>query len=486
MYRQRSSGWMKHWDFILLDLIALQLGFVIAYCVRHGVSSPYVQNAYLTISLVLLSADLVILFFTESLSGILYRGYWKEIENCIQSAVLITLVTTLYLFSVKAGEEYSRLVCYMTCGFYLVLNYIFRISWKHVIKKRGVSRPGTVMLVAGERDYVASILENLDQNCFGLSQIIGVILLDAIPEGEKTIGKYPIVADIETMEDFVCRNWVDELLIAKRDTTWIPELRGMVDRIAASGVAVHSVLDFEEDDAGLERIVERVGSYPVLTSVIKSATFRQAFLKRALDIVGGFVGSVVALLVLLVVGPIIYVQSPGPILFQQKRVGRNGKQFTMYKIRSMVLDADAQKQQLMKQNRVSDGMMFKLDFDPRIIGAKQFPDGTIKKGIGNFIRDWSIDEFPQFWNVLKGDMSLVGTRPPTLDEWNKYELHHRARMAFRPGITGMWQVSGRSKITDFEEVVRLDMKYITNWTIGLDFRILLQTIYVVLRKKGAM
>lgn len=135
---------------------------------------------------------------------------------------------------------------------------------------------------------------------------------------------------------------------------------------------------------------------------------------------------------------------------------------------------------------MSDGMMFKLDFDPRIIGAKQLPDGTIKKGIGNYIRDWSIDELPQFWNVLKGDMSLVGTRPPTLDEWNKYELHHRARMAFRPGITGMWQISGRSKITDFEEVVKLDMKYITGWTPGLDMRILIQTIGVVLKRKGAM
>ena len=114
----------------------------------------------------------------------------------------------------------------------------------------------------------------------------------------------------------------------------------------------------------------------------------------------------------------------------------------------------------MKENRVQDGMMFKLDFDPRIIGSKKLPDGTIKKGVGNFIRDWSLDEFPQFLNVLKGDMSLVGTRPPTVDEWDKYELHHRARLATKPGLTGMWQVSGRSNITDFEEVVKLDKQYI--------------------------
>ena len=140
----------------------------------------------------------------------------------------------------------------------------------------------------------------------------------------------------------------------------------------------------------------------------------------------------------------------------------------------------------MEKNRVSDGMMFKLDFDPRIIGAKQLPDGTIKKGVGNYIRDLSLDEFPQFYNVLKGDMSLVGTRPPTLDEWNKYELHHRARLAIKPGITGMWQISGRSNITDFEEVVRLDTEYINNWNLFLDLKFLLKTFVVVFKKEGSM
>jgi lipopolysaccharide/colanic/teichoic acid biosynthesis glycosyltransferase len=126
--------------------------------------------------------------------------------------------------------------------------------------------------------------------------------------------------------------------------------------------------------------------------------------------------------------------------------------------------------------------MFKIECDPRIIGSEK-GNG---KGIGNFIRNTSIDEFPQFWNVLKGDMSLVGTRPPTLDEWGKYKLHHRVRLAIKPGITGMWQVSGRSNITDFEEVVELDKKYISEWSIGLDIKILLKTLLVVLKKDGSM
>ena len=127
-----------------------------------------------------------------------------------------------------------------------------------------------------------------------------------------------------------------------------------------------------------------------------------------------------------------------------------------------------------------------MEADPRIIGCKILPDGTVKKGIGNFIRAYSLDEFPQFFNVLKGDLSLVGTRPPTVDEWEKYNLHHRARLSIKPGITGMWQVSGRSKIVDFEEVVKLDKKYIREWSIGLDLRILLKTVLVVLRKDGAI
>ena len=158
----------------------------------------------------------------------------------------------------------------------------------------------------------------------------------------------------------------------------------------------------------------------------------------------------------------------------------------MIKIRSMYLDADARKASLMAQNRVKDGMMFKLDFDPRIIGNEELPDGTRKTGIGEFIRKTSLDEFPQFFNVLKGDMSLVGTRPPTPDEWDKYEYHHRARLATKPGITGMWQVSGRSEITDFEEVVKLDTDYIQNWSIGLDIKILFKTVVNVITGKGAM
>lgn len=229
-----------------------------------------------------------------------------------------------------------------------------------------------------------------------------------------------------------------------------------------------------------------MGGTTVLTSSINYATPLQAFVKRVFDIFAGLVGSIMALLIMAIVGPIIKKQSPGPILFSQERVGQNGKHFKMYKIRSMRLDAEEHKKELMEQNRVKDGMMFKLDFDPRIIGNEILPDGTKKTGIGELIRKISLDEFPQFFCVLTGVMSTVGTRPPTLDEYKKYKYHHRARMSVKPGVTGMWQASGRSEITDFEEVVRLDTEYISNWSLSMDLKLILKTIFVVLRHKGAM
>ena len=144
----------------------------------------------------------------------------------------------------------------------------------------------------------------------------------------------------------------------------------------------------------------------------------------------------------------------------------------MYKFRSMYQDAEKRKQELMEQNEMS-GFMFKVTDDPRITK------------VGKFIRKTSLDELPQFYNVLIGDMSLVGTRPPTVDEFTQYELHHRKRMAIKPGLTGMWQVSGRSDITDFEEVVELDTQYIDNWSLKLDIKILLKTFVIIFGKNGA-
>ena len=282
----------------------------------------------------------------------------------------------------------------------------------------------------------------------------------------------------------MCHEWVDEIFIFMNSDLDYP--MELVEDFNQMGITTHVAIARTRSQEDPKQFVERIGGVVYMTKTMNYASARQLFLKRAIDIAGGLVGCLLMVLIMIVVGPIIYLSSPGPIFFAQERIGRNGRKFKMYKFRSMYMDAEERKKELMSQNKIGDGMMFKMDFDPRIIGNKILPDGTKKTGIGQFIRRTSLDEFPQFINVLKGDMSLVGTRPPTIDEWEKYESHHRARMAFRPGITGLWQVSGRSNITDFEEVVNLDTKYIDNWSIGQDLKIMLKTVKSILVNEGAM
>ena len=264
---------------------------------------------------------------------------------------------------------------------------------------------------------------------------------------------------------------MDEALFSIPTELALPDK--MIKNFGIMGITIHIKLARVADDSS-NQIVEKLEGYTVLSTSINMVSAGQLIFKRTMDICGGLVGMLLTGIIFVFVAPIIYIKSPGPIFFKQVRIGKNGKKFNIYKFRSMYMDAEERKKELMAQNDIKDGMMFKMDNDPRII-----------KGIGNFIRDYSLDEFPQFWNVLIGDMSLVGTRPPTVEEWEKYEMHHRSRLAFKPGLTGMWQVSGRSNITDFEEVVRLDTEYIKKWSPGLDIMILFKTVAVVLGKVGS-
>ena len=293
-----------------------------------------------------------------------------------------------------------------------------------------------------------------------------------------------MVADAATAVSYICHTWVDEVLIVISDNQPYP--KKLIDQLIETGVTIHLNLAKASNTSGKKQFVEEIGPYTVLTTTMNYASERQLLIKRVMDIAGGLVGCLLTGIIFIFVAPAIYISSPGPIFFAQERVGKNGKKFKMYKFRSMYMDAEARKAELMKENKLGDGKMFKMDFDPRVIGNRILPDGTKKTGIGDFIRRTSLDEFPQFFNVLKGDMSIVGTRPPLVSETELYELHHYARLSIKPGITGLWQVSGRSDITDFEEVVRLDREYIDNWNVGMDIKILLKTIAVVLKKDGSM
>lgn len=191
-----------------------------------------------------------------------------------------------------------------------------------------------------------------------------------------------------------------------------------------------------------------------------------------MDIIGSLIGCVLTLLITPFVALAIKIDSPGPVFFSQTRIGKNGRRFKIWKFRSMYTDAEARKKELEAQNEIK-GLMFKMEDDPRITK------------VGKFIRKTSIDETPQFFNILVGDMSLVGTRPPTEDEFEQYNGYYRRRMSITPGLTGMWQVSGRSDIQDFEEIVKLDLEYIDNWSLLLDIKILFKTVFIVLGRKGS-
>lgn len=483
MYRRRPQGWIKHIDFFLLDVMAFVLAFAASCFIRHGVGIFLIVRNYSSLFLLYLLTIVLLHIVNNTFSGVLKRGCYKELAHTVRHVVFTELAAIAFLFATQQSDNMSRIIVGLTALLYIVISYCFRLLWKRVLRKYGNLMPPVSLYIITTEDRAADVVNDVRTGTKGEYQIQGLCLLDIDRIGEA-VADIPISAAADTVLDYLCDKWVDEVYIALPEQSPIPNY--LIDKLTEMGVAVHLELDPAGSESWQIRQVQYIGGKLVQTISMTNMATRDLLAKRIMDIVGGVVGCLITAILTVVLGPLIYIQSPGPIFFSQIRVGKNGKLFKMYKFRSMYPDAEDRKAELMKENRIRNGMMFKLEADPRIIGCRILPDGTVKKGLGNFMREYSLDEFPQFYNVLKGDLSLVGTRPPTVDEWEKYHYHHRARLAAKPGITGMWQISGRSKITDFEEIVALDKKYIREWTMGMDLRILLKTIIVVLRKDGSM
>ena len=279
------------------------------------------------------------------------------------------------------------------------------------------------------------------------------------------------LGSVKDLERIVHENAIGQVYIMNRKTDMV-DIQQYIDICLDMGVSVRIIVKLFQAH-GAHRYVSSVGTYPVVTYHRVCLDDSSKAIKRIIDIIGSLLGIIVFSPIMLIAAIAIKLDSKGPVIFKQKRAGINGSIFEMYKFRSMCVDAEELKAKLQEQNEVKDGLMFKIKDDPRITK------------VGKFIRKTSIDELPQFFNVLFGSMSLVGTRPPTLDEVEKYERTHWRRMSIKPGITGMWQVSGRSQITDFEKIVELDTEYIDNWSIWLDFKIMLKTVTSLLQRKGA-
>ena len=484
MQENRSGAWLKHADFMLIDLLCLHVAFVTAYFLRFGFGViPYAVPDYRNLILILSLIQIGSSIAAGNLNHVLRRGKADELWSVTVLTGLTLALAALYMYAAHNGTDYSRLQVFYTVGVFFVLDYFFRQWHKTATIKRLRNNPASrrtrSVLVLSDSENIGAIVDDLQRDVYDHFSIQAVTLVDGgkAPEGLLQIDS------VDEALSFICREWVDEVIVCLPAQTSAPTR--FIDTCAEMGVAVHSVLPLATGGRNVQYVSE-VGGRPVLTVSLNHVSPAQAFVKRTADIVGGLIGSLLAVLIGIVIAPFILIKSPGPLLFKQERIGKNGKKFKLLKFRSMIPEAEAQKQALAEQNRVSDGMMFKLDFDPRIIGNRITADGKQKTGIGEFIRKTSLDEFPQFFNVLKGDMSLVGTRPPTSDEWEKYAFRHRARLAQKPGITGLWQVSGRSGITDFEEVVRLDTEYIANFKLSLDVKILAKTLVVLFRRTGAL
>lgn len=287
--------------------------------------------------------------------------------------------------------------------------------------------------------------------------------------GAKIAG-IPVVASMENVYDVVCQMMVDEVFLSLPGVE-PAEIREMVHRFEEMGLVCHYRVDLFSK-ANPNTYVQQLAGYSVISFSLQSQDSRRLLVKRLMDIIGSLIGCVLTLLITPFVALAIKIDSPGPVFFSQTRIGKNGRRFKIWKFRSMYTDAEARKKELEAQNEIK-GLMFKMEDDPRITK------------VGKFIRKTSIDETPQFFNILVGDMSLVGTRPPTEDEFEQYNGYYRRRMSITPGLTGMWQVSGRSDIQDFEEIVKLDLEYIDNWSLLLDIKILFKTVFIVLGRKGS-
>ena len=349
--------------------------------------------------------------------------------------------------------------------------FLFREIMKYIIRKKGrlaVSTGNNKMFVITDKKNLDETLTRIEKYNYRMYQISGVCVLDADMKG-KTYKDFDIIVNKDEVLSYLCHNWVDEVFV---DMNMQDVPQEIIDGLAVAGITADFRISNIEEFEGREQRVQKIFNTNVLNTTIRARTATEVFLKRLMDILGGIVGSIITIILTIFIGPAIFIKSPGPIFYKQERIGQNGRHFYIYKFRSMVTNADELKKDLMAQNRIKDGMMFKVKDDPRII-----------PGIGEFIRKTSLDEFPQFFNVVIGNMSLVGTRPPTVDEWEKYRLEHRIRMAIKPGITGLWQISGRSKITDFDKVIEYDTKYINNWSLGLDIEILFKTIVVLFSKR---
>ncbi len=474
MYRKKNQ--IMEIVVCLIDMLAAFCSLTVAGALRYQSIRLFVDVVDFDVLFSIIAVIHVAAYYILRVyDGLYRRDRYQEAFLSIKYN-LILIATAIFLgFTVKNDMFISRLVM----GYFFVINtcliwmvHIFIRNWDRFFHLN--IRKKTNLLIVTTEDKLREVLRHFRNSKEVRWEIVGVMLLDETEPPEEGEYGIPFVsAREETYLEFATQHVVDEVFIhvneiQKRESY----LKNMILELEKMGVVVSLSLDlFNLDSYGTKQIY-RLEQYHVVAFSSRLFDYRMVIVKRLMDIAGALVGLAITLVIGVFLAPFLLLESKGPLIFCQKRVGVNGRIFKFYKFRSMYADAEERKKELMAQNEVN-GLMFKMEHDPRITK------------VGAFIRKTSIDELPQFWNVLKGDMSLVGTRPPTVDEYEQYNYHQKRRISFRPGITGLWQISGRSDIKDFDEVVKLDLEYIDNWSLLLDVKIILKTILLVFRGSGA-
>lgn len=386
--------------------------------------------------------------------------YLDRVFKYISKSFLLGAISTMAVLFFFEHDSFDKLflTTYLLVSYALLLTstIIFRIIYR---RRTMQNAPRTIFLGKEEQYKKLNYYVNKTNLRY---YIVGYVSIDE----ESTDG---YLGRGDDLEKIIRDNKIDQVFVINDKNK---DVEKYIDVCMEMGVTVKVVMDFYKDKIA-KSYVSSIGTYPVVTYHTVSLNNSEKAIKRAMDIIGALIGIVVFAPVMIIAGIAIKLTSPGPVIFKQIRVGMNGRYFHMYKFRTMYVDAEERKKELMGNNEIEGGFMFKMKDDPRITK------------VGKILRKTSMDEILQFFNVLIGDMSLVGTRPPTVEEVKLYSRNHWRRISIKPGITGMWQVSGRSKITSFDEIVNLDTKYIDEWSVKMDLKVLIKTVVVLFKREGA-
>lgn len=454
-----------------VECLCILLSYILSIFAKGAQYSYYTYpSTYNTILICTLFFHVLAYFLLDWNSAIFLRGYYVEFIAVFKYNCVLILALSFFLVISKMAEDFSRLIFLYFFLINVALTYVSHLLLKkYFTTVYRTSASSNKVFVITTEDQAPSILESILNYPEWSFEIIGVALLDQDLTGQ-TMNGIPVAASRTTLYPYIKTALVDEIFLHLPDYSK-KQLEDLIITFESMGITVHVNIDYF-NNVMAHKTTETFAGFTVLSYESNTFDYRRLLVKRGMDILGALVGLTITLVLLPFIALAIKLDSRGPVFFSQTRVGKNGRYFKIYKFRSMYQDAEKQKKDLEQHNEMG-GPMFKMEHDPRVTR------------VGAFLRKTSLDELPQFWNILAGSMSLVGTRPPTVEEFQAYDLSYRRRLSIKPGLTGLWQVSGRSDITDFNEVVKLDLQYIDTWSLTSDIRILLMTVWVVIMGKGA-